>query len=36
MQKDSANEVLKIMWGYKKLKDLKRIGIRTNYKEIFF
>ena len=32
MQKDSANEVLKIMWGYKKLKDLKRIGIRTNYK----
>jgi len=27
-----ANEVLKIMWGYKKLKDLKRIGIRTNYK----
>lgn len=32
MQKDSANEILKIMWGYKKLKDLKRIGIRTNYK----
>ena len=20
------------MWDYKKLKDLKRIGIRTNYK----
>ena len=32
MQKDSANEVLKIMWKYKKIKDLKRIGIRTNYK----
>lgn len=32
MQKDSANQVLKIMWNYKKLKDLKRIGIRTNYK----
>lgn len=32
MQKDSANEVLRIMWKYKKLKDLKRIGIRTNYK----
>ena len=32
MQKDSANEVLKIMWTYKKLKELKRIGIRTNYK----
>lgn len=32
MQRDSANEVLKIMWKYKKLKDLKRIGIRTNYK----
>ncbi len=32
MQKDSANEVLKIMWIYKKLKELKRIGIRTNYK----
>lgn len=32
MQRDSANEVLRIMWRYKKLKDLKRIGIRTNYK----
>ena len=32
MQRDLANEVLKIMWKYKKLKDLKRIGIRTNYK----
>lgn len=32
MQRDSANEVLRIMWKYKKLKDLKRIGIRTNYK----
>ena len=32
MQRDKANEVLKIMWRYKKLKDLKRIGIRTNYK----
>lgn len=32
MQRDSANQVLKIIWNYKKLKDLKRIGIRTNYK----
>lgn len=32
MQRDKANEVLQIMWRYKKLKDLKRIGIRTNYK----
>lgn len=32
MQRDKANEVLQIMWRYKKLKELKRIGIRTNYK----
>ena len=32
MQRDKANEVLQIMWRYKRLKDLKRIGIRTNYK----
>ena len=32
MQRDKANEVLQIMWRYKKLRDLKRIGIRTNYK----
>ena len=32
MQRDKANEVLQIMWRYKKLNDLKRIGIRTNYK----
>lgn len=32
MQRDKANQVLQIMWRYKKLRDLKRIGIRTNYK----
>ena len=32
MQRDIANEVLKIMWRFRKLKDLKRIVIRTNYK----
>ncbi|MCI5643257.1 MAG: 23S rRNA (uracil(1939)-C(5))-methyltransferase RlmD [Peptoniphilus sp.] len=32
MQKDIANEVLKIMWRFKKLRELKRIGIRTNFK----
>ena len=32
MQRNIANEVLKIMWRFRKLKDLKRIGIRTNYK----
>lgn len=31
MQKDIANEVLKIMWRFKKLRELKRIGIRTNF-----
>ncbi|MGF0094845.1 23S rRNA (uracil(1939)-C(5))-methyltransferase RlmD [Peptoniphilus sp. SGI.035] len=32
MQKDIANKVLKIMWRFKKLRELKRIGIRTNFK----
>ncbi|NMW84925.1 23S rRNA (uracil(1939)-C(5))-methyltransferase RlmD [Peptoniphilus sp. AGMB00490] len=32
MQKDIANKVLKIMWRYKQLRELKRIGIRTNYR----
>lgn len=32
MQGEKANEVLQIMWQYKKLRDLKRIGIRTNYR----
>lgn len=33
MQKDSANKVLNIVSKFKYLKDLKTIGIRTNYKD---
>ena len=33
MQKESANEALRIMKNYKNLKELKGIGIRTNYKD---
>jgi len=32
MQKEAANNVLKILSDFKNLKKLKRIGIRTNYK----
>jgi len=33
MQKESANKALRIMKNYKNLKELKGIGIRTNYKD---
>ncbi|MBU5669380.1 23S rRNA (uracil(1939)-C(5))-methyltransferase RlmD [Peptoniphilus sp. MSJ-1] len=33
MQSKNANKVLEILWNFKHINKLKRIGIRTNYKD---